>query len=63
MGEVVNLRLARKAKARSEKEAQAAENRLRHGQTKQERSARKAHDLREAKHLDGHRLSPDADGK
>ncbi|MBN9551818.1 MAG: DUF4169 family protein, partial [Alphaproteobacteria bacterium] len=37
MGEVVNLRQARKQKARTEKERQAGENRALHGRTKAER--------------------------
>lgn len=37
MAEIVNLRRARKAKARADKEAVAAENRARHGRTAHER--------------------------
>jgi hypothetical protein len=37
MAELVNLRRARKAKARAEQEAAAAENRARHGRTAHER--------------------------
>ena len=37
MAEIINLRLARKAKARAEKGAEAAENRARHGRTATER--------------------------
>ncbi len=37
MAEIVNLRRARKAKARVDKEAIAAENRVRHGRTAHER--------------------------
>lgn len=40
--EIVNLRRARKAKLRSEKEQRAAENRVRHGLTKAERQAAEA---------------------
>jgi hypothetical protein len=42
MGEVVNLRQARKRRTRAAKEAQAAENRAKHGQTKGESLRRKA---------------------
>lgn len=42
MGEVVNLRQKRKAKARSEAERLASENRVKFGQTKAERKARAA---------------------
>ena len=54
-GEVVNLRLHRKRKARAAREAAAAENRERHGRSKSERALeiakkRKAeHDLDQRK--------------
>lgn len=38
MGDVVNLRQFKKAKARSEKEKSAEQNRLSHGRTKAEKS-------------------------
>lgn len=63
MGEVVNLRQARKAKARAGKEAQAAENRIRFGQTKQERTLNKVLERIDDKRLDGHKLTPDPDAK
>jgi hypothetical protein len=53
MGEVVNLRLARKAAARKDKEAQAAANRAAHGRTRAERAASKAEAERTARLLDG----------
>ncbi|MBY0393243.1 MAG: DUF4169 family protein [Novosphingobium sp.] len=53
MGEVVNLRLARKAAARKDKEAQAAANRAAHGRTRAERAASKAEVERAARLLDG----------
>jgi hypothetical protein len=46
MAEIINLRMARKAKARSEAEKQAAENRVVFGQKKGEKSARKAEKVR-----------------
>lgn len=55
MGEIVNLRQARKAKARAAESAASAENRARHGATKSERSARKAEGERAAALLDGAR--------
>mgnify|MGYP003430928544 CR=1 FL=1 len=61
MGDVVNLRLARKAKARTEKDAQATENRVRYGQTKQERKVNKALDQLLGKRLDGHKLTREPD--
>ncbi|WP_421855111.1 DUF4169 family protein [Novosphingobium sp.] len=55
MGEVVNLRLARKAAARRSKEAEAAANRLAHGRTRTEREATAAEATRAARLLDGAR--------
>ena len=55
MGEVVNLRRARKAKARSEAEAKAAANRVAFGRSKSERDATAAEKDLLAKRLDGHR--------
>jgi len=45
MAEVINLRQARKKKARAEKETQAEENRTKHGRKKEQ----KARDLNEVK--------------
>lgn len=56
MGEVINLRLARKAAARRTKEADAAANRLTHGRTRAERELAKAEKERAARLLDGARL-------
>lgn len=56
MGDVVNLRLARKAAARSAKEAQATANRAVHGRTRAERAATKAEAARAARLLDGAKL-------
>jgi hypothetical protein len=42
MAEIVNLRMARKAKARAEAEKTAGENRVKFGQTKADKQARKA---------------------
>lgn len=54
--EIVNLRRARKAKLRSEKEQRAAENRVRHGLTKAERKAADAEASRITSTLEGHLL-------
>ena len=56
MGEIVNLNRARKAKAKADREVQAAENRVRFGQTKAEKQ--KAQVERDAKNrnLDGHKM-------
>jgi hypothetical protein len=53
MGDVVNLRQARKAKARRNKETQAAANRALHGRTKAERAADDAERVRTEQLLDG----------
>lgn len=55
MGEVVNLRQARKAAARRTREAEAAANRLAHGRTRAEREATKAEKERAVRLLDGAR--------
>jgi hypothetical protein len=61
MGEVVNLRLARKRKARAANDELAERNRARFGRTKAEREL--DHQKAEAakKHLDGHRLERSSD--
>lgn len=56
MGEIVNLRLARKAAVRRTKEAEAAANRAAHGRTRAERAATRAEAERTARLLDGARL-------
>jgi hypothetical protein len=59
--EIVNLREARKRKARAEKETRAEANRLRHGLPKLEKRRLKAEDDLAARRLEGHRLSPGED--
>jgi len=54
--EVVNLRLARKARRREEDERRAAGNRARFGRTKAEREAGAAEASRAARALDGARI-------
>lgn len=56
MAEVINLRLARKAKDRAEKARQAEANRVKFGQTKAQRKARKSEEDRAARELDGKKL-------
>ena len=53
MAEIVNLRLARKAKTRAAKEANAAANRAAFGRSKAEKSAVKIDAARAASLLDG----------
>jgi len=53
-GDIINLRTARKRRKRADKERQASENRRVYGQTKSERTERKAELERKVKALDGH---------
>ncbi|WP_417669879.1 DUF4169 family protein [Roseibium sp.] len=57
-GEIINLRQARKRKARSEREKTAEDNRIRFGRTKAEKQlTQKTEDLAERR-LDAHRRVP-----
>lgn len=62
MGEVVNLRLARKRKVRAEKEQVAERNRAVYGRTKAERERDEAEAGRAVRFLDGHRRDGGGDG-
>lgn len=53
MAEIVNLRMARKAKARAETKAQADANRAQHGRSKNERKATEAEIDRIDRTVDG----------
>jgi hypothetical protein len=55
MAEIVNFRKARKAKARSEQETRAAENRAQFGRTKAEKQLGQAQKELTARTLDAHR--------
>jgi hypothetical protein len=59
MGEIINLRQARKARARADKEAKAAENRIAFGRTKAERQKAKAQEELGKRRHEGHRLDRD----
>lgn len=59
MAEVVNLRLARKARQRAQDAASAAANRAKHGETKANRTSRQAEADRQARSLDGARRETD----
>ena len=59
-GEIVNLRRARKAKARAEDEAQAARNRLAFGRTKAEKKLSQARDSLALRRHEGHKLTSGA---
>ena len=64
MSSVVNLRLARKRKARAEKEQAASENRALHGRSKAEKSRDRLQSEKSASFVEGHRLEPQKrDGK
>lgn len=55
MAEIVNLRLARKARQRAEAGRQAAANRAQHGETKGEKARRRQEADRLARTVDGAR--------
>jgi hypothetical protein len=57
--DIVNLRRARKAKARSEREKTAADNRVAFGLSKAEKRLTKAEREREQRAIDAHRREPD----
>ena len=59
MTEIINLRQQRKAKGRSEKDKKAAQNRLAHGQTKEEKLKKKHEAERISRLLDGHKREKD----
>jgi hypothetical protein len=55
MADVINLRQARKRKRRADGEAEAAENRVRHGRSAAEKARLSAERSREDKGLEAHR--------
>jgi hypothetical protein len=63
MAEIVNLRRVKKAKARTEKSAEADANRAKHGVAKPVRDLAKARDAKAARDLDAQRLDRDKDGE
>ena len=58
MAEIVNLRLARKARQRAKSDADASENRARFGQNLADRRLAEARDALASTRYDGHRLTP-----
>lgn len=60
MGDLVNLRRARKDKARREREKDAQTNRVVFGRTKPERETAKAQQALDAARLDAHQLDRQA---
>ena len=63
MAEIVNLRLARKRKARADASDKAATNRALHGMTLAEKRKLTAERDRASTALDGHRIDRDASSR
>jgi len=63
MGEVVNLRQARKRRDREARESEADANRIKHGLGKVEKNLIAARREQDARKLEGHRLGSDAADK
>ena len=63
MSTVVNLRTARKRKARADKEQAAGENRALHGRSKAEKLRDRMRAEKAAGFIEGHRLEPGDRGK
>lgn len=61
MADIINLRLARKQKARVEMEQSAAENRALHGRPKAERDLDRARQDKARSHLESHKRDRDED--
>lgn len=61
MADIVNLRRARKQKARAATETEAAANRLLHGRSKADRKLSKAEKETADRKLDGHKRGNDND--
>ena len=55
MADIINLRRARKDKVRAEKEARAAENRVKFGRTKEEKRLAEARERLAERHIEAHR--------
>jgi hypothetical protein len=62
MGEIVNLRTARKAVKRQRDAVRAAENRAAHGRSKSERTLEEARAEKARRKLDAHRIETE-DGR
>lgn len=59
MAEIINLRMARKARTRTADKAEADASRAKHGRTLSERAASEAETLRIQRVLDGARIERD----
>ena len=60
MNKVINLRTARKTRARSDARRNADANAAKHGLTKAEKTLRTAEAQKLKDHLDGHKREPEA---
>lgn len=58
MAEIVNLRLARKARTRSKAASRAAENRVRFGRTMADESLARSREEKRERDLESHRRDP-----
>ena len=58
MGEIVNLRKARKRAARQREDKRAAANRVKHGRTKAERTLQAARSEKQRRLIDAHEIEP-----
>ena len=56
MGDLINLRTARKRAKRRQAEQEAASNRLLHGRSKSERALEQSRSKKDHRHLDQHRI-------
>ncbi|MCB1500836.1 MAG: DUF4169 family protein [Bauldia sp.] len=63
MADIVNLRQVRKAKARSDREKAAEENRRLHGMTRAEREKLAEERRRLDAHVSGHRREPNDEAR
>lgn len=59
MGELINLKRARKARKRGQDRAEAAANRLRHGRTKIQRAAETSNAMDAQRRHEGHKRPTD----
>lgn len=59
MADIINLRMARKAKARTQAEQNAAANRAKFGASKAERQQRAQEEARLTRTIDGAKLEPE----
>ncbi|MBI3676270.1 MAG: DUF4169 family protein [Proteobacteria bacterium] len=60
MADIVNLRRARKAKTRTEKEREAKANRAKHGVAKPVRDLAKARDAKARRDIEKHKLDDES---